>query len=155
RRPRRARAGVPHDPRPPRALAHRRRGHAPGGEVPLAGGAGPGARGARGAALLHAAAEVPVSWGAETWLWVTLALVLAGGALLFYASRARLRALARFGDSELVKSLRDGSPAGWRAARAVMLLAALALVGMAAARPLGNARTDVVARRGIDIVVAL
>lgn len=96
-----------------------------------------------------------MTWGAEQWLWVTLALVASGAALLFYASRARLRALARFGDPELVKSLRDGSPAGWRAARGVMLLAAMALVGLAAARPLGNARTDIVSRRGIDIVVCL
>jgi Ca-activated chloride channel family protein len=94
-------------------------------------------------------------WAAGEWRWITLALVALCGLAMLWAVRARRRALERFGDPDLVRALRDGAPAGWRAARGVMVLVALALVGLAAARPQGRARTDVVARRGIDIVVCL
>ncbi len=77
------------------------------------------------------------------------------GWLLGWATLQRRRALARFGDLPLVLQLRDGSPTGFRAARAVLLLLALGLLGLASGRPQHGARTEVVARRGIDIVVAL
>lgn len=81
-------------------------------------------------------------------------VALAGIAML-WSVRARRLAVTRFGDIELVRALRDGAPAGWRTARGVMVLVALALVTLAAGRPQGRARTDIVARRGIDIVVCL
>jgi Ca-activated chloride channel family protein len=98
---------------------------------------------------------VKLDWTAPGWRWVALALAVAGGAAMLWSAYARKRALARFGDPALVSQLRDGSTAGWRTARGVMVLVALALVGLAAARPVGNARTELVARRGIDIVVCL
>lgn len=94
-------------------------------------------------------------WAAAWWLWVTLALTLLSSAALLYAFWQRKRALARFGDDALVRSLRDGSPAAFRAARGVLAVMALALTGMAVARPQGRARTEVLSRRGIDIVVCL
>lgn len=93
-------------------------------------------------------------FGAVAWLWL-LALVPLMGALMAYATWARRRDLARFGDVLLVSSLRDGSPAGWRAARSVLVLVAVALLAVAAARPQHGSRTEVVARRGIDVVVCL
>jgi Ca-activated chloride channel family protein len=96
-----------------------------------------------------------VRWAAGEWRWIALALVTLAGLAMLWAVRARRQALVRFGDPTLVRALRDGAPAGWRAARGVMVLVALGLLGLAAARPQGRARTDVVARRGIDIVVCL
>ncbi len=92
--------------------------------------------------------------GAVHWL-LALVCVPVVGALLAWAAVQRRRAIARFGDPALVEQLRDGSPAGFRAARAVLLLVAIALLGFAAGRPQHGARTEVVARRGIDLVVAL
>jgi len=96
-----------------------------------------------------------VNWDAPGWRWIAVAGVLFGAALLLWAAQARRSAMRRFGDLVLVTALRDGSPAGWRLARGLMALAALGLAGFAAARPLGRARTEVVSRRGIDIVVCL
>ena len=89
------------------------------------------------------------------WRFVALALVLLATGAMLWAVRARRRALERFGDGDLVRALRDGVPAGWRATRGVLTVVALGLVALAIARPQGRARTDVVARRGIDIVVCL
>jgi Ca-activated chloride channel family protein len=88
-------------------------------------------------------------------LWITLALALVSSAALLYAFWQRRRALSRFGDEALVRSLRDGSPAAFRAARGVLAVMALVLTGFAVARPQGRARTEVLSRRGIDIVVCL
>jgi Ca-activated chloride channel family protein len=95
-----------------------------------------------------------VRFGAIAWLWL-LALVPLLGALMAYATWARRRDMARFGDVLLVAGLRDGSPAGWRAARSVLVLVAVALLAVGAARPQHGSRTEVVARRGIDVVVCL
>jgi NAD(P)-dependent dehydrogenase (short-subunit alcohol dehydrogenase family) len=45
------------------------------------------------------------------------------------AAWSRRRAMLRFGDLGLVQRLRDGSPAGWRAARPAMVHAAVAEFG--------------------------
>lgn len=90
------------------------------------------------------------------WLRFLAPFVALGAALLFvYAARSREKALARFGDPDMVRRLRDGAPAAWRAVRAVCAVLALGLLVLAASRPQGRARTDVIARRGIDIVVCL
>jgi Ca-activated chloride channel family protein len=94
-------------------------------------------------------------WAHGSWFVVTSVLVVVASLVMLWAIRARRRALERFGDTDLVRALRDGVPAGWRAARGVMVVVALGLCGLAMARPQGAARTDVVARRGIDIVVCL
>ncbi len=94
--------------------------------------------------------------GEPTWvLAALLALVPVMGAAMGFAAWARKRAMARFGDPALVERLRDGSPAGWRAARAAMVLVAAALLALAGARPQHGSRTEVVSRRGIDVVVCL
>jgi Ca-activated chloride channel family protein len=95
-----------------------------------------------------------VRFGQAAWLWWLL-VVPAVGALLAWAAFARKRALARFGDPVLVARLRDGAPTGWRAGRNAMLLVALALLAIASARPQHGSRTEVVSRRGIDVVVCL
>ncbi len=91
-------------------------------------------------------------------MWVLLALLAAVplmGAAMGWAAWSRRRAMERFGDVALVQRLRDGSPAGWRAARAAMVLVAAALLALAGARPQHGSRTEVVSRRGIDVVVCL
>lgn len=93
-------------------------------------------------------------FGATAWL-LCLLFVPAIAACMAWAAWARKKSLARYGDLPLVAQLRDGSPTGWRAARGVLLLLAAALMGLGAARPQHGSRTEVVARRGIDIVVAL
>ncbi len=98
---------------------------------------------------------IPWRFAAPGWLWVALAVVVGASAAMLWAVRARRLAIERFGDPEFVRALRDGVPAGWRATRGVMTVLALAAVTLAIARPQGSARTDVVARRGIDIVVCL
>jgi Ca-activated chloride channel family protein len=94
--------------------------------------------------------------GAPLWLFVVL---LVGAALIAaamgYAAWARRKAMLRFGDLLLVQRLRDGSPAGWRAARGVMVVLAAGLLALAGARPQHGSRTEVVSRRGIDVVVCL
>ncbi len=94
-------------------------------------------------------------WAAGEWRWVTLLLVALSSGALLYAWRARKQALAKFGDEALVRSLRDGSPAAFRAARGVLAVIALLLTGLAVARPQGRARTEVLSRKGIDVVVCL
>ncbi len=94
--------------------------------------------------------------GEPLWLLFALlaALPLMGGSMA-WAAWSRRRAMLRFGDLGLVQRLRDGSPAGWRAARAAMVLAAVALLAVAGTRPQHGSRTEVVSRRGIDVVVCL
>ena len=92
-------------------------------------------------------------WADPEWRWIALGLVALASLAMLWGVRARRLAVTRFGDLELVRALRDGAPAGWRTARGVMALIALALVALAAGRPQGRARTDVVARRGIDIAL--
>ncbi|MFO0629511.1 MAG: VWA domain-containing protein [Polyangiales bacterium] len=89
----------------------------------------------------------------EMLVTLVAAPLLAGA--MGYAAWARKRDLARFGDPELVRGLRDGSPAGWRAARGVSLVLAVVLLALAVARPQHGSRTEVVSRRGIDVVVCL
>ena len=93
-------------------------------------------------------------FGAATWLWL-LSVVPVLGAMMAYAAWARRRDLARFGEVRLVEGLRDGSPAGWRAVRSGLVLLAAALLAVGAARPQHGSRTEVVSRRGIDVVVCL
>jgi Ca-activated chloride channel homolog len=84
-----------------------------------------------------------------------MASVPAIGAAMAWAAWRRRQAVARFGDPVLVEQLRDGSPAAWRAIRGAMILVAAALLALAGARPQHGSRTEVVARRGIDMVVCL
>ncbi|MSQ42124.1 MAG: VWA domain-containing protein [Dehalococcoidia bacterium] len=98
------------------------------------------------------AAEVPViSFGAPLALAALLALPLA--AALFALERAHSRrADAALGGDE---SLRRGRSAARRRLRAALLLAALALIAIAAARPRWGSAEQPLSRRGIDVVIAL
>jgi Ca-activated chloride channel family protein len=97
-----------------------------------------------------------VRLGAPLWLFFALlsSTLVVGGAMA-WAAWQRRRAIARFGDVALVHQLRDGSPAGWRAVKGALLLLAVALLAVAGARPQHGSRTEVVSRRGIDVVVCL
>jgi Ca-activated chloride channel family protein len=87
-------------------------------------------------------------------LWLLLALpALAAAPLLAFVLRRR--ALRRLGREENVEALRVGRPAGFRAARAVLLLLALGGLVLALARPQYGARTRILRKRGVDVVVAL
>ncbi|MEZ4394729.1 MAG: VWA domain-containing protein [Polyangiales bacterium] len=89
----------------------------------------------------------------EMLVTLVAAPLLAAG--MGYAAWARRRDLSRFGDPELVRALRDGSPAAWRVGRGVALVLATVLLALAVARPQHGSRTEVVSRRGIDVVVCL
>lgn len=94
-------------------------------------------------------------WAAPEWRWIALALFALSAGLTVWSAWRRRGALERFGKRELVEQLRGASPAAMRAVRAVFFVLGLSLVALTLARPQGRARTDVVARRGIDIVVCL
>lgn len=94
--------------------------------------------------------------GAPLWLFLALlAVVPLVGASMAWAAWSRRKAMARFGDLALVQRLRDGSSAAWRAARGALVLLACGLLALAGARPQHGSRTEVVSRRGIDVVVCL
>ncbi len=87
-------------------------------------------------------------------LWLLGALPVVAG-LAFLAARLRRRATQRLGDEETLRGLIVGRAAPWRATRAVLLLAGLALLVLALAGPRYGSRTRVLRKRGIDVVVAL
>ncbi len=93
-------------------------------------------------------------FGAVHWLWM-LALVPVTGALFWYAARQRRRLSARFAETQAWALLTRHVWRRARSWRAVLLLAALSLTALAAARPQWGARAVMLKRRGLDIVVAL
>ena len=84
-----------------------------------------------------------------------LLLVPALAAFFVAAAGARRRALERFGDLDLVRKLSASvSPRG-RAAKAGLLLVAVAFLVLALARPQFGTRIETVRSQGQDVVVAL
>jgi Ca-activated chloride channel family protein len=85
-----------------------------------------------------------------------LAAVPAAAALLLLAAAGRRRALARFagGASRIGRFGGDASPHR-RAVKAILLLAAIAMGCLAAARPQWGAGLEALERRGIDVVFVL
>jgi Ca-activated chloride channel family protein len=67
----------------------------------------------------------------------------------------RRRALARFGDPELIRRLTASVSPTARMAKAGLLVAAVALLALAMARPQFGTRVETVRRQGQDIVVAV
>lgn len=95
-----------------------------------------------------------MSWGAPGVLWLLLGLPLVVG-LPLLAWFLRRRARERFGTRENVAALQLGWPAGFRAARAVLLVLGLVLIVVALARPQYGSRTRILRKRGVDVVVVL
>jgi len=84
-------------------------------------------------------------------LWAVPAAVIAYG--LGFASRRRR--LARLGDEPLIAAMVDSVSVARKVTRAALVVATLALLALAAARPQAGGRARVAKQRGLDLVVAL
>jgi Ca-activated chloride channel family protein len=87
-------------------------------------------------------------------LWLLLLTPLAGW-LLWQAARQRQKLMASFVHPRLLESLTAGLSPVRRRIRYVCLLAALALLAIAIARPQWGFQWEEVKQRGLDIVVAI
>ena len=88
------------------------------------------------------------------YLMLLAALPIAAG-VVYWAMRSRDSALARIGSSELVRRLTADTNAGGRAGRSVLTITALGLAILALAQPQWGESTQVVERRGMQLMVAL
>jgi Ca-activated chloride channel family protein len=88
------------------------------------------------------------------WLWALLLVPLIG-LLLWGAARRRRAALERFADAELARKLTASVNVVARRWKAVLRLAAVALLAIATARPQFGSRIETVRSVGQDIVVAV
>ncbi|MFK7991785.1 MAG: VWA domain-containing protein [Sandaracinaceae bacterium] len=95
-----------------------------------------------------------MTWQHEGYLLLLLALPLVAGVPLF-AWWWRRRATKRFGDPETLRGLTAGRSGPWRATRGVVLVVGIALCMLTLAGPQYGSRTQILRRRGVDIVVAL
>jgi Ca-activated chloride channel homolog len=95
-----------------------------------------------------------MSWHAPELLWLLLVLPLLA-LVPIWAWRARQKALERFGAPTMAYRLIAGRSPGLRAARAVILIGAMALGLVALARPQYGSHTRMLRKRGVDVVVAL
>ena len=86
---------------------------------------------------------------------VLLAAVPVAAGLVFWAFLARNRALARFGDSVLVRRLTESANTTGRLVRSVLTILALGLILLAIARPQWGETEKVVERHGVQLMVAL
>lgn len=93
-------------------------------------------------------------FGFDELLWAYL-LVPALALFFWYASKLRRRAIERFGESELMRRLSANVSHGARRIKSVMVIATLALLVTALARPQFGTRVETVRREGQDIIVAL
>lgn len=93
------------------------------------------------------------------WLYPSFAWVLAGVPLAVWlywrAARARDRALARFGETTLVRQLADAVRPWRRPVKAAIVVLALTGLGVALVGPRFGTQLRTVERRGVDLVVAL
>lgn len=94
-----------------------------------------------------------MNWGTPSWLFALIAIPVLAACFVF-AWRRRVRISKTFGSASS-GSLIVGETRGLRAARAVVFLLGLGLLGVALARPQFGARTEMLRKRGVDIVVAL
>jgi Ca-activated chloride channel family protein len=83
------------------------------------------------------------------------ALALLVGALLVWGGVLGARAVARFGDPERVRALLTADPAKRRAWKGVLLVLAVALAFVAAARPQYGKGTRLVPAMNVDVVIVL
>lgn len=86
-------------------------------------------------------------------LGALLALVV--GALLLWGGLTRKRLVERFGDANLVGALVTADASKRRAYKGVMLVAAVALVFVAAARPQYGKGTKLIPATNVDVVIVL
>jgi Ca-activated chloride channel family protein len=93
-------------------------------------------------------------FGATEWLW-GLALIPVVWAILIAAQRRRLKLAARFADADSWSRLTGGDIPLARRWKYVLLTASIMLLVIALARPQWGARTVMLERRGLDIVLAL
>ncbi len=84
-----------------------------------------------------------------------LLLVPALAVFFLLARKARRRALARFGDLELVRKLSATVSRRGRVAKGVLLLATVAFLVLALARPQFGTRVETVRSQGQDVMVVL
>ena len=89
---------------------------------------------------------------AALWTLVAVPLLLV---LYWYASRRNRALLDRFGEHELVRRLRLSVSVTALRWKAVLVLAAVSLIGLALARPQFGTRVETVRRQGQDVIVAL
>lgn len=95
-----------------------------------------------------------MTWADPQALWL-LALLPVAFATLWWNAARRRRATEMFGRRVTVEPLIAGQARWWRAARATLMLAGVALVIVAFAGPQYGSRTRVLRKRGIDVVIAL
>lgn len=93
-------------------------------------------------------------FGAGLALW-TLVLVPLLGVLYWYASRRGRALLDRFGEHDLVRRLRASVNVTAVRWKGVLVLAAVALLALALARPQFGTRVETLRRQGQDVMVAL
>ena len=92
---------------------------------------------------------------AAPWFLLGTALALLVGALLVLGGLATTRAIARFGDPERVRALITADPAKRRAWKGVLLVAAVAIAFLAAARPQYGKGTRLIPATNVDVVIVL
>ena len=92
---------------------------------------------------------------AEPLFLLGTALALLVGLLLVLGGLAVARSIARFGDPERVRALATADPAKRRAWKGVLLVLAVALAFVAAARPEYGKGTRLIPATNIDVVVVL
>lgn len=92
---------------------------------------------------------------AAPWFLLGTALALAVGALLLWGGVQLERRVARFGEPARVRALLTADPAKRRAWKGVLLVLAVALAFVAAARPQYGKGTRLIPATNIDVVVVL
>jgi Ca-activated chloride channel family protein len=92
---------------------------------------------------------------AAPWFLLGTALALLVGAVLVVGSMANVRAVARFGDPARVRALFTDDPAKRRAWKGVLLVVALALAFVAAARPQYGKGKHLIPATNVDVVIVL
>lgn len=90
--------------------------------------------------------------GLALWSLVLLPLL---AALYWYASRRSRALLDRFGEHDLVRKLRPAVSISAQRWKAALVVAAVALLAFALARPQFGTRVETVRRQGQDVIVAL
>ncbi len=95
-----------------------------------------------------------ITWRDPSLLWLAV-LVPAIGVFLFVALRRRHRDLSRFAETTLLRTLIPEHDGRRMRVRAVLLVAAVALLVLALAGPRWGFQWEEVRRQGVDIVIAL